>query len=231
MFSKLTYFIYAKVFANVHAFYFTHSPYAARKANLLKFNNICILCYKVVRCVKLSTYALSLRKVSYSSSLASKEVCLRAKREKTDTAKNKGYDEGKKVSGIKRHLAVDTAGLTHAIGITTADVTDKNGALEILATHKKSLSNVTKVIADCGYTGKNFANSVKEILGSTVEIAKRNELHKFEGMPKRWIVERSFAWLQKCRRLWKNCERKLNSSLLMTLPAFLSLLLTHLTQA
>jgi transposase len=74
-----------------------------------------------------------------------------------DTAGTKGYDTGKKVSGIKRHIAVDTLGLPHAIAITPADA------------------------------------------------VKRNEV--FAALPKRWIVERSFAWLEKCRRLWKNCER------------------------
>jgi transposase len=58
-----------------------------------------------------------------------------------------------------------------------------------------------------------------------VQIAKRSELHTFQVMPKRWIVERSFAWLEKNRRLWKNCERKLNSSLQFIHLAFLALLL------
>ncbi|WP_159093813.1 transposase, partial [Xanthomonas fragariae] len=68
---------------------------------------------------------------------------------------------------------------------------------------------------------------VREILGEqlTVQIAKRSELHTFKVMPKRWIVERSFAWLEKNRRLWKNCERKLNTSLQFIHLAFLALLL------
>ena len=56
----------------------------------------------------------------------------------TDTAEEKGYDAGKKVSGIKRHIAVDTNGLPHAIGITTANVTDRNGALEIFSAQKEN---------------------------------------------------------------------------------------------
>ena len=79
------------------------------------------------------------------------------------------------------------------------------------------------MLAEGGYTGEPFATSVKEILGAEVEIAKRNELHKFEVIPKRWVVERSFSWIEKCRRLWKNCERKLNSSLNMVSLAFLAL--------
>jgi len=143
----------------------------------------------------------------------------------TDTAENKGYDAGKKVSGIKRHIAVDTNGFPHAIGVTTADVTDRNGALKIFESHKKNLSEVLNTLADGGYSGENFAIAVKEILGCTVEIAKRNELHTFAVIPKRWVVERCFAWLEKCRRLWKNCERKLNTSLQMAVLAFAVLLL------
>ena len=74
-----------------------------------------------------------------------------------------------------------------------------------------------------GYTGQPFSTGVFETLGATVEIAKRNELHKFAVLPKRWVVERSFGWLEKCRRLWKNCERKLNTSLQMVVLAFLVL--------
>ena len=143
----------------------------------------------------------------------------------TDTAENKGYDAGKKVSGIKRHIAVDTNGLPHAIGVTTADVTDRNGALEIFKLHKKNLSDVINTLADGGYTGEAFAEAVKEIFHCTVEIAKRNELHTFAVIPKRWVVERSFSWLEKCRRLWKNCERKINTSLQMVVLAFAVLLL------
>ncbi len=81
------------------------------------------------------------------------------------------------------------------------------------------------MLADGGYTGKTFADSVHHTLGATVEIAKRSELHTFKVIPKRWVVERSFGWLKKCRRLWKNCERYLNTSLQFINLAFLVVLL------
>ena len=143
----------------------------------------------------------------------------------TDTAEQKGYDAGKKVSGIKRHIGVDTNGLPHAIHITTANVTDRAGALAMFAVCKNNLTRVIKVLADGGYTGEAFASATLSTISASVEIAKRNELHKFAVIPKRWVVERSFAWLEKCRRLWKNCERKLNTSLNMVALAFLALLL------
>jgi transposase len=143
----------------------------------------------------------------------------------TDTAEKKGYDAGKKVSGIKRHIAVDTQGLPHAIWVTTADVTDRAGALVMFDRNKSALSQVVNVMADAGYTGAPFADSVRQQLGASVEIVKRSELHTFAVMPTRWVVERSFAWLEKCRRLWKNCERKLHTSLQFVTLAFLALLL------
>lgn len=146
----------------------------------------------------------------------------------TDTAESKGYDAGKKVSGIKRHIAVDTQGLPHAIAVTTANVTDRKGAIAAFSRQSDNLIDVKNILADGGYMGKPFADEVEALLGAKVEIAKRNELHKFKVIPKRWVVERSFAWIEKCRRLWKNCERKLNTSLQFINLAFIALLLKRL---
>jgi transposase len=143
----------------------------------------------------------------------------------TDTAENKGYDGGKKVSGIKRHIAVDTGGRPHMIHITTADTTDREGAIEGIKNSSSFFPNVINVLVDGAYTGEYFANSIKKLIGSEVEVVKKNELHKFEVIPQRWIVERTFGWLEKCRRLWKNCERQLNTSSQMVVLAFISLLL------
>lgn len=144
------------------------------------------------------------------------------------TAREKGYDAGKKVSGIKRHAVVDTNGLPLALGVTPANVTDRNGAIQAFESNRKDLSNVKKILADGGYSGESFSSEVKRILKAETEVAKRNELHTFAVIPKRWVVERSFSWLEKCRRLWKNCERTLNSSLQMMVLAFVRVLLGRL---
>ena len=143
----------------------------------------------------------------------------------TDTARHKGYDAGKKVSGIKRHIAVDTQGLPHAITVTTAEVNDRNGALLMFLTQDDSLADVQQVLVDGAYSGERFEDLTYQILGATVQVVKRNELHKFAVIPQRWVVERSFAWLEKCRRLWKNCERTLHTSRQFIVLAFLALLL------
>ena len=102
----------------------------------------------------------------------------------TDTADSKGYDAGKKVSGIKRHIAVDTPGLPHGIHVTTADVTDRAGALAMFDENRSGLNQVQNVLVDGGYTGKPFATAVQSWLGAAVEVVKRNELHTFVVLPK-----------------------------------------------
>jgi transposase len=112
--------------------------------------------------------------------------------------------------------------------VTLADETDRNGAVDMFdyfCANSDNLSHVKKVLVDGGYTGENFANEIKRISGAEVEVVKRNELHNFSVLPKRWIVERSFGWLDKCRRLWKNCERKLHNSFQMITIAFVRIIL------
>jgi transposase len=139
--------------------------------------------------------------------------------------KKKATTAEKKISGIKLHLGVDILGLPNGIQVTTADVTDRDGALEMLKNNAPKLPKIIKVLCDGGYTGENFARAVMGLINAVVEVAKRNELHKFKVIPKRWIVERSLAWLDNFRRLWKNCERKLHTTHQMVTLAFISLLL------
>jgi len=146
----------------------------------------------------------------------------------TDPAEEKGYDSGKKVSGIKRHLVVDSQGLPHLLSVTTANISDKAGAKELLESRKERFQKVQNVLVDGGYNGQPFTDFVRTTLDAGVEVAKRNELHTFVVIPKRWVVERSISWLEKYRRLWKNCERKLSTSLAMMRLAFISLLLRRL---
>jgi transposase len=114
--------------------------------------------------------------------------------------------------------------------VTTANVTDRNGAIEMVEYYHdvtNNLRSVKKCLVDGGYTGENFASTIQLLINAEVEVVKRNELHTFSVLPKRWIVERSFGWLDKCRRLWKNCERKLQNSFQMVTIAINRLLLTR----
>ena len=116
-------------------------------------------------------------------------------------------------------------GLPHAISATTANIGDRAAAVDMISAYAPNLSSIAKIIADAGYTGENFASAVFALIGADVDIVKRTELHKFAVMPKRWVVERTFGWLEHYRRLWKNCERKLENTIQMTVLAFVSLLL------
>jgi transposase len=99
---------------------------------------------------------------------------------------------------------VDTQGFPHATAVTTADVTDRSGALQAMERCAGNLEQVRGVLVDGGYSGAPFADAVQEKLGAKVQVVKRNELHTFTVIPQRWIVEHSFGWLEQSRRLWKN---------------------------
>jgi len=150
------------------------------------------------------------------------------------TSRNKGYDAGKKVSGIKRHLVVDIEGLPHGMLVTNADKTDRDGAILLAMENQSKFDRVIKATVDGGYSGAQFAKAMKIILHKNtkadieVEVAKRTELHSFAVLPKRWIVERTFAWLNKYRRLTVNRERYLTTSKQVMSFAFVHLLLMRL---
>lgn len=93
---------------------------------------------------------------------------------------------------------MDTNGLPHAIHVTTANISDKAGAVQMLENNRSALSCVVNILCDGEYSGRPFAEAVRKIIGANVQIVKRNELHQFAVLPKRWIVERSFGWLDKC---------------------------------
>jgi len=106
----------------------------------------------------------------------------------TDTAENRGYDAAKKISGIKRHLAVDTNGSPHAIHITTANVTDRDGAISMIVEHTQNLKSVKNLLVDAGYTGEQFALGVKAVIDATVEVVKRNKALRLGRLRRRLIT-------------------------------------------
>lgn len=129
---------------------------------------------------------------------------------KTTLVKGKrGYDSGKKVNGRKRHIIVDTMGLLLMVLVTAASVQDKPGAKLLLTRlHQRlHLPRLQLIWADGGYRGQPFVNWVKTTFGWVWQVIKRNADTKgFEVLPRRWVVERTFGWLNNYRRLSKDYE-------------------------
>ncbi len=136
----------------------------------------------------------------------------------------RGFDAGKKVKGRKRHIIVDTLGLVLAVVIHSASIQDRDGADEVIRCMKESWYRIVKVFADGGYSGK-LIERIKKAFGIEVEIIKKNEAHQFKVLPKRWIVERSFAWLDTNRRNSKDYERLTDTSQAMILLASIRIML------
>lgn len=113
---------------------------------------------------------------------------------------------GKKIKGRKRHLLVDTMGLLIEALVHTAGIQDRTGGKYLVSKAKTNGATFHKGYADGGYTGK-FLELTKEQWDVDFEVVKRNELHKFVVLPKRWIVERTNAWISRYRRLAKDFER------------------------
>jgi putative transposase len=124
-----------------------------------------------------------------------------------------GYDGGKKTKGRKRHIVVDTLGLILAIVIHPANIHDSKAAIDVLRALKdKYINGITKIFADGGYQGDTLFDWAKQTMGWIIEIVKRSETGKFKVLPKRWIVERTFAWISFQRRMSKDYERNAESS-------------------
>ena len=124
-----------------------------------------------------------------------------------------GYDAGKKIKGRKRHIVVDTQGLLmHAI-VHAADVPGSRRWRAVMASLFGVFPFLMKLYADGGYQGPQFQRAVKRIMARVnVEIVKRSGQAKaFVALPRRWMVERTFAWLGRCRRLaedWESLDHK-----------------------
>lgn len=139
-----------------------------------------------------------------------------------------GYDAGKKVKGRKRHLLVDTQGWLLAVRVSSAAETDRQGAVAVFENvDLLQLSQLKQVYADGGYRGK-LISQVNKQFGNKLSIVKKEAKQGFKVLPKRWVVERTFAWLDKCRRLSKDYERLTTTSETFILLAMFRLMLKHL---
>ena len=143
-----------------------------------------------------------------------------------------GYDGHKRVKGRKRHLLVDTLGLPLSISVTPADTHDKVGAMRLLAGLSPLVPRLAKIWADGAYTSRELARWCRHYGGWEVGIVGRDpEVQGFAVQPRRWVVERSFAWLVRNRRLRIDYERKVQTSETLIAVAFIRLLLQRLAKS
>src|SRR4051812_5689649 len=142
------------------------------------------------------------------------------------SSQDKGFDAGKKIKGIKRHIIVDTLGLILAVVIQSASVQDRDGAINVVDKLMENWKKIIKIFADSGYRGE-LIKVVWNRFKIELEIIKRNELHRFKVLPKRWIVERTFSWIDTNRRNSKNYERLNNTSVAMVHLSAIRIMLKH----
>jgi putative transposase len=140
----------------------------------------------------------------------------------------RGFDAGKKINGRKRHLVTDTQGLPLALAIHPADIQDRDGLALVCVRLRRRFPWLAHLFADGGYRGASAAcAAAQERL--TLEIVKRPPaVQGFEVLPRRWVIERSFAWLARNRRLARDFERRLEASTAMVVLAIIQLLIRRL---
>jgi transposase len=142
-----------------------------------------------------------------------------------------GYDAGKKIKGRKRHIVVDTLGLMVGLVVHSADIQDRDGAATALKTILRRWPWLRHIFADGGYAGPKLRAALRKVGKFTLQIVKRTDKAKgFEVLPRRWVVERTFAWLGRCRRLAKDWEKSIASAEAWMLIAHIRLLTRRLAR-
>ena len=123
-------------------------------------------------------------------------------------ARSRGYDAGKRVSGRRRRLAVDTGGLLLTVVVTIAGIQDRDGAVRLRAALRAKVSTIVLIWADGGYAGR-LVRWAQTVLALTVSIVKRtDDLTGFQVIPRRWGVERTLAWISEHRRCVRDYETR-----------------------
>ena len=150
----------------------------------------------------------------------------------TEAGGPRGFDAGKKIKGRKRHLLTDTAGILIAGIVHEASIQDRDGAPALLGLIRSAFPWLRHVFADGGYAGNKLRNALGAIGRWTIEIVKRSDATKgFKLLPRRWVVERTIAWLNRNRRLAKDFEATIESAETWLMIASVKLLSRRLARA
>ena len=150
----------------------------------------------------------------------------------TESGGPRGYDAGKRIKGRKRHIVTDTEGHLVAIMVHEAGIQDRDGAPALLASIRHSFPWLRHIFADGGYAGQKLRGALEKIGHWAIEIIKRSDRAVgFEVLPRRWVVERTFAWLGRCRRLAKDFEATIESAVAWITIASIRLLTRRLARS
>jgi transposase len=143
----------------------------------------------------------------------------------------RGFDAGKRVYGRKRHIVTDTNGLLLAVHVHPTNVQNVHGAVPLLERLRQRFPKLRHVFADRIYRGEQLANALSHCGPWTIEIVERPPGVKgFQLLPRRWVVERTFAWFGRCRRLAKDFEGSAATQAAWLLVAHLRLLTRRLAR-
>jgi transposase len=145
-------------------------------------------------------------------------------------AGTRGYDGGKKINGRKRHIAVDTLGLLLAVTVTAASVQDRDGASPLLTLLRERFSTIRLVWADGGYAGRLIIWAQSALHLAVTVVKRSDDTTGFVVLPRRWVVERTFGWLLRHRRLVRDYERLPEHHQAMVLWATVSIMTRQLTR-
>ena len=130
----------------------------------------------------------------------------------TEAGGPRGYDAGKRIKGRKRHIATDTAGNLLDALVHSADIQDRDGAPGLIERCRDAYPSLSRFFADGGYAGQKLQNAIAHLDRLAIEIVKRSDTGRFVILPRRWVVERTIAWLNRCRRLAKDWEASVASA-------------------
>lgn len=144
----------------------------------------------------------------------------------------RGYDAGKKVTGRKRHIVVDTLGLILAIVVHSASMQDQDGARRVLSMLKENYRRLKVVFADSAYKRQGLPSWLHETYNIVLQAVLRPVgIKGFVILPKRWVVERTFAWIGRCRRNSKDYETNPDSSVAMIQISMIAIMLKRLERS
>ena len=149
----------------------------------------------------------------------------------TESGGISGFDAAKKVKGRKRHIIVDTEGLLLTVLVHAASIQDRDGGTDTLKAVRKRFPFLQLIWADGGYQGAKFKTAFDKIAAWKLSIVKRSDDHTgFRVLPRRWVVERTFAWIGRNRRMARDFERLIETATAYILIAMIQLMTRRLAR-